>query len=91
MPDATNKNREYWKSTILKINDRKLLDYIKDIVELRISHARADHNFDKPEPKKGKDGKMPYVSSYDPPPRKMKPLSMSKLMKAGEEKEEPVY
>jgi len=91
MPDKTNTSASYWKKTIMGINDRRILEYIQDQVRIRLDHARADHNLTKPEPKKGKDGSVPYSSSYDTTPRKLKPLSMDKLLDAGKDKDEPVY
>ncbi len=71
---AKNSQHQLWQSRIMAINDRKLLEYIQDMARIRLDHARAQENLDKPE-KSNKETGSP-TSSYEPPPRKLKPLKM---------------
>lgn len=87
MPDASKTDRNYWKSTIMKINDRKLLDYIRDMVQIRLDHDRAEENMDKAD-KKMKSTKGPSISEYEPPRRNLKPLAMTPAMKDAASKED---
>ncbi len=75
-----------WQSRIMQINDRKLLEYIRDMVGIRLDHARAQENLDKPE-KSNKEPGQP-VSTYEPPSRKLKPLKMTPVAQDNETEEQ---
>lgn len=91
MPNSKIKDREYWKDTIMEINDRKLLNYIRDMVQIRLDHDRAEENMDKTEKKMDNVISSPPME-YEPPRRNLKPLKMSsKMAAAAEDKEEPLY
>jgi len=79
---AKNSNHEMWRSRIMGITDRKLLEYIQDQCRIRLDIARADHNITKPEPKKS--NKDPYSITHEPP-RKLKPIKMSAPKEEDEE------
>ena len=70
-----NVKHEQWRSRIMGIDDRKLLEYIQDQCRIRLDIARADHNMTKPESKKSSKG-MPLSDTYSPPPRKLAPIKM---------------
>lgn len=89
MPDASKTDRNYWKSTIMKINDRKLLDYIRDMVQIRLDHDRAEENMDKADKKmKGDKKSTGSPIEYEPPRRNLKPMAMTPAMKDAASKED---
>lgn len=87
MPDAKNTDKDYWKETILAINDAKILSYIQELCRTRLDIGNAD---------KKMEGERPFNSyDYGNPPSVMKgedePKSSPKLepiMKMKTEKEE---
>lgn len=88
MPNPKKTDKSYWKETIMAIDNRKVLEYIRDLVDARITVGRADHKYNKPESKKKGDGKLDVNSySYDPPPE-MEPMFNSKSKKQEEYEEE---
>jgi len=89
---AKNSQQEIWRSRIMAVTDRKLLEYIQSQCNIRLDIARADHNMTKPEPKKSdKNSTMPS-SPYDTPPRKLAPIKMvAKSDNDGDENAEEQY
>ena len=67
----------HWKSTIMGINDRKILNYIQDLVRIRLDHADADERLNASD-KRMKSNMPTHTSSYQPPKRKLKPLNLGK-------------
>lgn len=68
---VTPEEQKEWKTKILAINNRKLLDYICTLCDSRRSIGRADHEVSA----KKKKGGEPYPFGYGGDhPVKMKPL-----------------
>ena len=88
---AKNINHDQWRAKIMQITDKKLLEYIRDQVGIRLDMGRADHNITKPESKKSDKGSTSPL--YDTPPRKLAPIKMMKSDNDGDEsnQEEQYY
>lgn len=68
---VSDAEQKEWKSKILSIDNRKLLDFICTLADARRSIGRADHEVSKKDEKPGKDGS---IGMYSPGPAKMPPV-----------------
>lgn len=76
MPNPKVNDKNYWKETILEIDDASTLIYIQDLCRARLDIGNAD---------KKVDGKRPY-NSYDYP----SPVSKDEEPEKASSKLEPI-
>lgn len=68
---SNKEDSNYWKKTIMSIDNRKILEYIQDLCRARLDVGRADAKVEEPV-KKTKKGEFPYYN--DNMTVKLKPM-----------------
>jgi len=91
MPNAKSTDKDYWKETILAINDAKILSYIQELCRTRLDIGNADKKMDGERPFNSYDYGMPSVPSIKGEKEAKPSPKLEPIMKMKSEAEENEY